>query len=374
MKKIIALAAAALLMCCCAFAQAEDAVTAEEIDGFRNMLVAEALKRGSVEPEATGDGWFLYEFEGITLIAEESALDENANVRYAELWGGEALTDGRGIGPGSTLRELLAAYPLDNPSLAGSYEEAVLYISGMLPDAVSVGSVNRDGSHAVQVEYALTVPDGEEAVQSYIGYSMENNVVVGMYTGTARVSLDDARMDIESMSRLQEVREYSVYNAETPEPLAREDLLFTSPYGVVDFVSAGEDELKAALGEPDADNWEQDQDLYFRTMEWEGVTAVLAYDAQKQNSVLTGLQVYGDQLEGPRGLHMDDTVESVEARFPQDAGEALGERDEAGANSRLAAAGNEPYIEYTVTLDDGTVALDLEFVDGALFVITCIHK
>lgn len=374
MKKIIALAAAALLMCCCAFALAEDAVTAEEIDGFRNMLVAEALKREPVEPETTGDGRFLYEFEGITLIAEESALDENAHVRYAELWGGEALTDGRGIGPGSTLRELLAAYPLDNPSLAGSYEEAVLYISGMLPDAVSVGSVNRDGSHAVQVEYALTVPDGEEAVQSYIGYSMENNVVVGMYTGTARVSLDDARMDIESMSRLQEAREYSVYNAETPEPLAREDLLFTSPYGVVDFVSAGEDELKAALGEPDADNWEQDQDLYFRTMEWEGVTAVLAYDAQKQNSVLTGLQVYGEQMEGPRGLHMDDTVESVEARFPQDAGEALSERDLTGAYSRLATAGNEPYIEYTVTLDDSTVALDLEFVDGALFVITCIHK
>ena len=49
MDRLIADYGASLLRLCCLYlrdrAQAEDAVTAEEIDGFRNMLVAEALKR-----------------------------------------------------------------------------------------------------------------------------------------------------------------------------------------------------------------------------------------------------------------------------------------------------------------------------------------
>ena len=350
-------------------------LTVDELTNFWDALLSSALEQEAVEPEEDEEGLFVFEFDQITLVTPDETLSKDSRVRYAELRGGmESLTDGREIGPGSALSELLAAYPLDNVNLSGSYDECALYISGALPEAVNYAQAQREGSHVLQVEHNIVTPDGEEAEHCFIGYTLENNVVTHVYSGVIREPLEDARLDIENCAALQEKREYGAYVAELPEPLAREDLLFTGRDGAVDFVGATADDLTAVLGQPAADNWEENDGLYVRTMEWEGVAAALAYDGQKQQNALAALQVYGDALEGPRGLRMDDTVDSVLARFPQEDGSLLYGDGENAPYGVMDVTEDGLCAQFTVPVDELTAVLSLDFVDDALWVITCEYK
>ena len=375
MKKLFVLLFALLLAGCFASALAEAPVTVDELANFWDSLLASALEQEAVEPEVDEDGLYVFEYDQMTLVCEDEALNENSRVLYAELRGGmEPLTDAREIGPGSALREVLAAYPLDNPSLSGTYNEFTLYISGALPDAVCYGVGMREGSHVLQIEHGVITPDGEEAEHCFIGYTLENNVVTNIYSGVIRESMAEAQADIENCAYLQEIREYSVYAAEQPEPLAREDLMFTGRDGVIDFIGASEADLTGVLGQPEADNWEETEGLYLRTMEWDGVTAVLAYDGQKQQNALAVLQIYGDALEGPRGVHMDDTVDDVLVRFPQEDGDLLYGDGENAPYGIVDVTEEGLYLQFTVPVEELTAVLSLDFVDDALWVITCEYK
>ena len=124
MKKLFALLFAALLACCFASAVAESPLTVDELTNFWDSLLSSALEQEAVEPEEDEEGLFVFEFDQITLVTPDETLSKDSRVRYAELRGGmESLTDGREIGPGSALSELLAAYPMDNVNLSGSYDE-----------------------------------------------------------------------------------------------------------------------------------------------------------------------------------------------------------------------------------------------------------
>ena len=375
MKKLFALLFAALLLCCCASALAESPVTVDELANFWDSLLVSALEQEAVEPEVDEDGLYVFEFDQITLVCADETLSENSRVQYAELRGGiESLADGRQIDPGSTLRQLLAAYPLDNINLSGSYDEFVLYISGALPDAVQYAVGQREGSHVLQVEHDIITPDGSEAEHCFIGYTLENNIVTHVYSGVLRETLAEAQLDVEDCASLQEKREYSAYTAQQPEPLAREDLLFAGRRGVIDFVGATAADLTGVLGQPDADNWEEANGLFVRTMEWEGVTAALAYDAQKEQNALAALQVYGDALEGPRGVHMNDTVDDVLARFPQEDGDLLYGDGQNAPYGLLDVSEDGLYLQFAVQAEELTAVLSLDFVDDALWVITCEYK
>ena len=375
MKKFFALLFAALLACCCVSALAEAPLTVDELTNFWDTLLASALEQEPVEPEEDEDGLYVFELDQITLVCADDTLSENSRVLYAELRGGiESLADGREIGPGSTLKQLLAAYPLDNLKLSGSYDEFALYINGSLPDTVHYAEAQRAGSHVLQVEHNVVTPDGEGAEHCFIGYTLENNVVTHVYSGVVRETMEEARLDIEDCASLQEKREYSAYAAEQPEPLAREDMLFAGRRGVIDFVGASEGDLTAVLGQPEADNWEQVDHIYMRTMEWEGVTAALAYDGRKEQSALAALQIYGDALEGPRGVHMDDTVDEVLARFPQEDGGTLYGDGENAPYGLLDVSEEGLYAQFAVQVEELTAVLSLDFVDDALWVITCEYK
>ena len=278
----------------------------------------------------------------------------------------------RGIGPGSTVQEALAAYPLDNQDLAGTYDEAVLYINGIEPDAVRVGSIVRSGSHILLIDHTVYTPSGAQTQFASVLYTLENNRVtaVQLIPSQETDNLEDVKEEIFRLSELQEQREYSVYRAETPTPLAREDLTF----GPIDFLSATEADLIAALGTPEGDIWEEDEEGFLHTLQWEGVQAILRCDAQKQNAVLQYLQIYSERLEGPRGVHMEDSMETVLALFPREGeGDVLyGDGD--NAPTGIISHGAEAVsVLYAAEAEGDQVALKLDFVDDALWVITCMY-
>lgn len=374
MKKIVSLLIACVLALGCLPAFGEDAyLTAEEIQDYCDSLLQTALTLPPVSPEETEDGGWCFDFGSFALYSEDQALTADSAVILAELLPGEDnLRDMRGIGPGSTAREVLAAYPLDNEDLAGTYEEAVLYINGIAPDTVRVGSIVRNGSHILLIDHTVYTPSDAQMQAASALYTLENNQVVAvqLIPSMETDSPEDMQEEIFRMSELQEQREYSVYRAETPTPLAREDLTF----GPIDFLSAVDADLIAVLGAPDSDIWEEEENGYLHTLQWEGVQAILRCDAQKQNAALQYLQIYSERLEGPRCIHMEDSMETVLALFPQEGeGDVLyGDGD--NAPTGVVSYGPEAVsVLYAAEAEDDQVALKLDFVDDALWVITCMY-
>ena len=374
MKKFVSFLIACLLSltCCAAFAQ-DDYPTAEEIQAYCDDLLQTALTLPQPAAEEAEDGGWAFDFGAFILYSEDQTLTSDSAVILAELVPGENnMKDMRGIGPGSTAQEALAAYPLDNPDLAGAYDEAVLYINGILPADVRAGSIVRSGSHILLIEHTVYTANGAEVQAASVLYTLDNNQVtaVQLIPDTEAGMLEDARQEIVRLSEIQEHREYIVYRAEEPTPLAREDLSF----GPIDFVSATEADLTAVLGSPDSDIWEEEEEGFLRTLQWEGVQAILRCDAQKQNPVLAYLQIYDDRLEGPRGMHMEDSMETVLALFPQEGeGDVLyGDGD--NAPTGVINYGSEAVsVLYAAEVEEEQVLLKLDFVDDALWVITCMY-
>ena len=315
MKKIVALLLSLLMLLPCLPALAEEAepLTLDELTAFCDELLKEALSRGPVPGQETEEGDFIFDYGDFALFAGEKALTESTAVTAAEV---RAYGDMRGISSGSSLETLLSAYPLDNENLRGSREEATLYISGILPETVNAAHALRDGSRGLVLQHTVYETEGEIAEISSVVYTLEANCVVAVRIQPAQeqVSLEEAQRRIDELARVQEEDDYTMYREAAPEPLSREDLTFDT----VDFVSGTAEDLLALLGPAQSDSWEQDGAEYLRVMQWEGVQAIFQYDAQRRNPTLQLIQVYGDQLEGPRGLRVEDTMDSVMARFPRE--------------------------------------------------------
>lgn len=374
MKRIVAALTALLLAVCALPALAvEGYLTADEVQDFCADLLHTALAMEAVAPEEAEEGGWRFDFGAFALRSTDETLTADSPILQAELLPGEeTLTDMRGIGPGSGAEDLLAAYPLDNPDLAGLYDEAALYVDGDLPGTAYSGYVVRSGSHLLLAAHSTyTVKEGR-ALQTAALYTLENNRVTAVQLLPAfdAGSVEEAREELARLTALREEKAYTAYRAETPTPLAREDLFF----GPIDFISATEADLTAALGTAEGDTWEADEEGYLRTLQWEGVQAILRYDASRQNASLEYIQIYSERLEGPRGMHLEDSMADVLALFPQEGeGDVLyGDGDNAPTGV-ISYGAEEISLLYAAEVEGGQVLLKLDFVDDALWVISCLY-
>ena len=149
MKKIVVLLIAMILclFACCALGEEAAMLRQDELINLRDELVESAR---SMPAEALTvyeeDGMYKLDYDAFALDSDQSALTDTAVIDGVEITPSEnTLSDMRGLKPGDSLEQLLAAYPLDNPSLSGTHDEAVLYISGQLPGTVNTGRLLRDG-------------------------------------------------------------------------------------------------------------------------------------------------------------------------------------------------------------------------------------
>lgn len=373
MKKLFALMICLMLACVCSCTAlaAPDMLTVDELIAFCDYLLDEALKEEPAAAEPYEEGGYVYDYGAFAIYTQESSLySQLQGVAFSGL--GE-LSDMRGVRMGDSLDALLAAYPLDNGQLSGTYDEATLYISGVLPGVVNTGRVVRTGSRVLVAEHDIYASEGERVEKCCVIYTLEDNAVVAVQIllDAQEMSLEEAQAEIDRVAALQEKDEYSAYRSETPEPLAREDLSF----GEVDFLTATPDGMAALLGAAESDTWENDGDAYLRVMQWNGIQAVFAYDSARNLVGLDVLEVYSEELEGPRGLRVDDLMESVLGRFTREAETGVLYGDGVTAPyGRCDVYDGGAQAVYAAQTDEGTVLLTLGFVDGRLAEMTCARQ
>ncbi len=376
MKKLLAVLLSLVMLSSLAPAMAESAhLTVDEMLSFCDAILSDALSQAPVSAESYEDGGYIYQFEEYALYSPDSTLTADARITGVELNNVDALVaDMRGIAPGHTLDALLEVYPLDNENLQGTHGEVVLYMAGLLPGTVNAGRAVRSGSHMLVVEHTVYTAEGENVEKCCMVYTLENNAVIAvqLLLDVQEMTLNEAQEELNQLSALQETSEYSVYVSATPEALDREDLSFSG----LDFLTVTPDSAAAQLGNPISDTWAQDGEGFMRSMQWQDVQLVFGYDSQKANSQLILLQVYGENVEGPRNLHLGDSPESVTARFERTFNEGAllyGDGENAPYAKYETRNDGSVYILYAAKVEDETVLLALTFVDNELVDMTCTY-
>lgn len=376
MKKLISLLLSLLLVCTLAPVVAqENTLTDEAMYALCEQLLTDALKLSPLSVEPAEDGGYVFTYDEFAIYSPDAALTADSIVTGVELTNPDALlADMRGIAPGHTLDAVLDAYPLDNLNLQGTYNEALLYMRGLLPDHVYTGRIIRDGSHVLVAEHTVYAVDAQTVRTHSVVYTLENNFVIAVQVllNTQEMTLAQAQEELDALSLLQEANKYSVYVSEAPAALMREDLFFNG----LDFLSVSPESAVNALGKPTSDTWAENGEGFMRSMQWANLQLVFDYDSKKTDSQLILLEVYGEGVEGPRNLHLGDSSQSVMARFERayDDGAILyGDGENAPYGKYQVRDDGSIYILYAAAAEDETVLLALTFVDDELVDMTCTY-
>lgn len=355
------------------------ALTREEIEMYLNSLGQAALEGEDVAVVPVEQGGAQVYLDDTVLLISDEALTESTAVLSA--YPGENQADLRGLFLGSALNEVLGAYPNDNPTLNGSYYDAALFILGEKPE-MSAGYLLRDGQQAYIIVYEVFSWQPDGVAVSSVSYGIENG-----YVTFIRIAMDNELLEeaealemIQEIAEMQEISEYFAYpssvdNGEALAPFEREDLtLRLNASEALDFLDLTVEGLTEVLGPAPVDEWTEDSDgSFLRLLQWEGVSVLLRYDAQKHFTAVDSVTINDVNLDGPRGVRVGDTLDSVIFRFRHaeifNADDTIllygdGQTPPFGV---LAYSPENAEVSYAFSLGDGhTVVWYMTFVIGEL--------
>ena len=379
MKKLLSL----ILILCLALAALPalgdtSALSREEINAWRSTLLKDSLKDNAYTvTEETG--MFLLHFGYYTLAANTRTLGANTTiyaVSFNELPDQDNTpADIRGLRPGDLIKDLLAAWPNENPTLSGTREEAVLYITGDLPGQAAVGYVARDGQDAQYIVHKCydTATDGVHVTE--VTYTLDFGMIASSYTDFSGevLSLAEARRELSEYAELFADKSYSAYmsslmNGEA-EPFGADDLIFSG----LDFFRLTPESAVSVLGDEYAEDWLEDGDTWLHVMEWNAATLTFIHDKDRNPLQIDSLYMDEDTLEGPRHLRVGDTVDNVLNRFlyaatDPDASPVVlygAENDASYATMETFISGTSE-IRYYCADEDGHSAMLLLYIEGGL--------
>ena len=167
MKRILTITAVlALALACTGWASADaEPLSRNELNAWREQLLRDSVSDNRYAAEAVEGGLYTLTFDWYTLIADTQRISSATRIsgvlfEMVPDEEGQTPADIRGLRPGDSVEALLAAWPNENESLAGTREEAVLYQSGSLPGQASAGVLRRSGQRAADSQVAAITEAG----------------------------------------------------------------------------------------------------------------------------------------------------------------------------------------------------------------------
>jgi hypothetical protein len=358
-------------------------LTMEEISGWASKMLdlARKSKPLSSGPQAkeTEDGYeVVYDFA--TLYLDTPELNDNS-VCNAITVTAEDVECPRGIGVSDTQQVLLEAYADENPTLLGSEDFAVLYLSDSLPEEALWGWIQRDGQQVQAVQYAVHECLLEDKYTDCgLLYSLNDGYITAIRAYGLSVSVSQAKVEetIAGVMAIQQDQTYFNYPQSSIgtdlTPFEREDLIFPG----LDFLSLTPEAAVDSLGTFDTESWVQDDNgEWMRIIQWSMAEITFAYSSDKVFKRVDTLYVSQRGFEGPRGVQVGDSFSSVLMRFRHSEGEFNGVTTEVlYGDGQTPPFGLAEYEETTATLhyacpiegggDIKSVTLHMIFVDTIL--------
>ena len=326
MKRLFSLLLALCLMAVLSpWAAAEsEAVTQEELAAFVDTLKEKALQgqllNNPSDEEALSEDGFALVCSFATLYAEQPELTANTQISAAVIT--DMDTDGpRGIRINAHYPDLLSAFRNDNPLLNGSRTGALLYLDGDESSGFGYGRVLRDGQRLRTVEYGAVMPSDAGFSRFSLTFSVEMDLVAAI-----RVDGLTDKMDAAAVSSLPaELTDLgtdigytqfrSSWNGQDLTPFGEEDLIFSG----LRFLSLQPETFGALAEDVLVSN---DEDGWLRVVNTNDFSATFTCEADGSNARIAYLELMSDEVEGPRGVRLGDSVSMDFNRFRSGDGEA----------------------------------------------------
>lgn len=383
MRKILCLLAA--LMLCAVFpaaAEEPQPVTAAELDALlesvrTQALSSELLNDPSGEEAQSEDGTlFQYSFTRIYAAGTVLAEDTPFNAVVYEDSEGPVF---RFIGIDSMLDELLAAFPNENTELAGTRDEALLFLRDT-ENGFVYGRILRSGQRVFAVEYGEVLPDGDGFRRSAATFTLQDGLVTSIrMDGPGSGQLDAAwagelRVELQELGSRDEYRAVKTSrNGKDLEPFNESDLVF-------DGFSYTAMQPSTLPGSPEQEMIDNEDGTWLMRCEGPGYEAVFSCDENGENATILSFSILDEETEGPRCVRLGDLFHEDFMRFrsednemTEDMTELLyGEEDgEAWGFASYDPSAGETGLRYVTTTKDGLkVQLILRYVENYLTEIT----
>ena len=378
MKKCLLLALLALLLFALPAHSEVEALSKTETDVYAQTVLKNALLDGSYRSEQQDDAYLMH-FKDYTLRVDSDRLTANTTV-YAVIMDNlddvdECPGDLRALKLNDSLNVLLSVYPLENATLLGTRENAVLYVEGELPGQAAVGYLLRDGQRVTEIDHILYFMGNEGVTTRRARYTLADGAIVGIQIDLASdsMSLEDAAAELDAFKMLRQNSEYAAYmqegEAADTARFGRDDLLFSG----LDYLELTPDSAIALLGDDYAEEWLEDEGTAIHVMEW--ASATITFLCDKDHNIIQTDNYYTDEdaLEGPRGIRVGDQQQNVLDRFFFGAGKSSGDmtylyggegEDEYAAVEYISSG--EMTARYAFVLEDRQIVMILSFENARL--------
>ena len=322
MKRILCLLTAVML-CLILPAAAEEnmkVVTAAELDELlervrTQALTEELLNDPAGEDAESEDGtYFLYEAVGFYAEGTEMTADTPVNTLVFDCDEENVL---RGTGMNSRVEDVLTAFPLDNADLAGTREDAILYLRET-EAGFAYGRILRDGQWINTVEYGEVVSGGEMSCRTAVTYSLENGTVNAIRVSglnPAGGELMDASQAEEFYNELIQLAGCENYRAVKTSRngleltvLDAEELIV----GGLPYVTMKPGDLP---GTPETEIIDNEDGTWLLRCDGDGYEAVFRCGEHGEDAEILSFTILDDGIEGPRSVRIGDIFSDDFNRF-----------------------------------------------------------
>ena len=322
MKRILCLLTAVML-CLILPAAAEEnmkVVTAAELDELlervrTQALTEELLNDPAGEDAESEDGtYFMYEAAGFYAEGTEMTADTPVNTLVFDCDEENVL---RGTGMNSRVEDVLAAFPRDNTDLAGTREDAILYLRET-EAGFAYGRILRDGQWINTVEYGEVVSGGEMSCRTAVTYSLENGKVNAIRVSglnPAGGELMDASQAEEFYNELIQLAGCENYRAVKTSrngleltALDAEDLIV----GGLPYVTMKPGDLP---GTPETEIIDNEDGTWLLRCDGDGYEAVFRCGEHGEDAEILSFTILDDGIEGPRSVRIGDIFSDDFNRF-----------------------------------------------------------
>lgn len=379
-KKILCLAAVLTLFAVLpATAETAGPVTAEELSALLESARAEALAaeplNDPADAEAQNEDGTLIQYATVWFYAAGEALTADVPVNVMSFDEGNRSVL-RGVGIYSTPEDVLAAFPNENEKLAGTREEAVLYLSNTAADGFAYGRVLRDGQRLSAVEYGEVLPAGGSFRRVAVTFTLQDGIVSSIRVDglNPEEGLLDASWADEFLNELLDLSGLDEYRA---VKTSRDGLILTALDEndlTFDGIAYSALTPETLPGETQQEKIDNEDGTWLLHCEGAGYEAVFRCDENGADVRILSFSILDDRAEGPRGVRLGDLFSEDFCRFRSGENEMTEEMTELLYGTEGAApyglanySPDDMSLRYVTSTRDGlTVELILRYVDNYL--------
>ena len=308
------------------------AVTAAELEGLlatvREEAAAETLLNDPTDEAARSEDGTLFLYEVAQIYAEGETLTADTPVNTLVFEDSEGPVF-RGTGIDTHRVDLLAAFRLDNQTLGGTREQALLYLTENADGGFLYGTTLRDGQRLKAVKYGEMINNGDEYRDVSVTYSLLNSLVTAIRADGLNPSATiDAQQAEETLAGLKALGTETGYRMVANSRIGTDLTAFSAEDLSFSGIRYTELTPETLPGEAEKELIDNEDGTWLMRCDGDGFEAVFTCDGDGGNAKILSYTILDPDAEGPRAVRLGDLMSDDYCRFRSEGNEMTEEMTE----------------------------------------------